>query len=98
MNAPSAVSLDPRRTLTMRNGPCVAPTPHNTLNATVTSTVGKSMSKSISGCLQVAGRQLLEGRRESLQLKTFQSRDMRRKCLELLSRPDLQKIAQATKA
>ena len=95
VNAPSLVSLDPLRSLSMRNGPCAAKTPNNTVNATVNATVKsvKSMSKS-SGSLQVAGRSLTEGRRESLQLKTFQSRDMRRKCLELLSQPDLQKIAQ----
>ncbi|CAK9029658.1 Lon protease (ATP-dependent protease La), partial [Durusdinium trenchii] len=104
VNSPS-IRLDPTRSLTLRGGPCAAPTPANTMNtigtmATTASTLTGTMTKSISGTLQIAGKSLAEekrpghgGRRESLVLKTFKSRDMRRKCLELLSEPDLKKIA-----
>ncbi|CAE7627238.1 CPK8 [Symbiodinium pilosum] len=84
-----------------------APTPANTINpiASMTMSMTKSMTKSISNSsLQLAGRTLSTDARlnpayEGLQtgtlmLKTFKSRDMRRKCLELLARPDLRDIAQ----
>ncbi|CAE7443791.1 CPK8 [Symbiodinium natans] len=82
-----------------------APTPANSINpmASLTMTGTKSMTKSLSnGSLQLAGRALSTQAKMTYQdeltgtlmLKTFKNRDMRRKCLELLARPDLRDIAQ----
>ena len=102
VNSPS-IRLEPNRSMTLsQRFPC-PPAPPNTINtmATTASTLTGTLKKSMSGTLQLAGRSLAESekrfsngnRRESLVLKTFQKRDMRRKCLELLSEPDLKKIA-----
>jgi len=82
-----------------------APTPANTINPIATMSMTKSMTKSLSNSsLQLAGRALstdllkmnasYEEVTGTLMLKTFKNRDMRRKCLELLARPDLRDIAQ----
>ncbi|CAL1130642.1 unnamed protein product [Cladocopium goreaui] len=105
VNAPSSIRAEPNATLTLRQAASLRcpPPPVNTLNTLNTLTKSMSMS-GIRGSLQIAGKTLTASlrteaapspsdRRHSLQLKTFQSRDMRRKCLELLSEPDLKKIA-----
>jgi len=97
VNEPSTITTQPHATLSLRVAASMrgAPTPANTLN---------TLTKSMSGSLQLAGRSLTatltepaqpspSDRRHSLVLKTFQSRDMRRKCLELLSEPNLEKVA-----
>ena len=80
VNEPSTITAEPHATLSLRVAASMrgAPTPANTLN---------TLTKSMSGSLQLAGRSLTatltepvqpspSDRRHSLVLKTFQSRDL----------------------